>query len=62
MWSHLWMRGDDDTQRVQKDPLKEQLAIKGLKRSDEGSYTVLDKHGFTVSTVKLSVEGKRTGY
>lgn len=57
-WSNLWTRGDDDSERLQKDPVKEQLAVRNLKSRDQGTYKVLDKHGLAVSTVQLSVEGQ----
>ncbi|KAM9340558.1 galectin 17 [Symphorus nematophorus] len=59
-WSDLWMRGDEDSHRVEKHPVDEQLTIKKLARSDEGMYKVLDEHGLAVSTVLLSVEEKST--
>lgn len=58
-WSDLWMRGDKNTERVEKHPLKEQLTIKNLKSSDEGLYQVLDEQGLAVSSIQLSVEGER---
>lgn len=57
-WSNLWTRGDDDSERLQKDPVKEQLTIRKLRSRDQGTYKVLDKHGLAVSTVQLSVEGQ----
>ncbi|XP_070777361.1 galectin 17 isoform X2 [Enoplosus armatus] len=39
-WSDLWMRGDEDSQRLEKHPLREQLTIKKLKSSDDGTYKV----------------------
>ncbi|XP_070840660.1 galectin 17 [Chaetodon trifascialis] len=59
-WSDLWMRGDKDSQRLEKHLVKEQLTMKKLKRSDEGTYKVLDEHGLAVSTVQLSVEERAT--
>lgn len=58
VWSDLWMRGDANSERLQKHPLNEQLTIMNLKSSDEGTYKVLDEHGLAVSTVQLSVEGE----
>ncbi|XP_018543877.1 galectin 17 [Lates calcarifer] len=55
-WSLVWMRGDENTERLEKHPLKEQLTIKNLKSSDGGTYKVLDEQGLAVSTVLLSVE------
>ncbi|XP_071386037.1 galectin 17 [Centroberyx affinis] len=55
-WSVLWMRGDENTQRLEKLPDKEQLALKKVTRADEGTYKVLDEHGLAVSTVQLSVD------
>lgn len=55
-WSDVWMRGDKNSERLQKHPLNEQLVIKKLKSSDEGTYKVLDQNGLAVSTVQLSVE------
>lgn len=57
-WSDLWMRGDNNTQRLEKHLLLEQLTVKRLKPSDEGIYKVLDQHGLAVSTVQLSVDGE----
>ncbi|KAM7373694.1 hypothetical protein PAMP_008528 [Pampus punctatissimus] len=59
-WSVLWMKGDEDSQRVKKHPVKEQLIIKELKSSDKGIYKVLDEEGLTISTVQLSVEENST--
>ncbi|XP_076610231.1 galectin 17 isoform X2 [Chaetodon auriga] len=59
-WSDLWMRGDEDSERLEKHPVKEQLTMKKLKSSDEGTYKVLDGHGLAVSTVQLSVEDPAT--
>lgn len=50
------MRGDNNSQRLEKHPLKEQLTMKRLEKSDEGLYKVLDRHGLAVSSVQLSVE------
>nr|XP_046273850.1 galectin 17 [Scatophagus argus] len=55
-WSDLWMRGNEDSERLEKHPLKEQLTIKKLKSSDEGTFKVLDANGLAVSTVQLFVE------
>ncbi|CAK6981573.1 galectin 17 [Scomber scombrus] len=55
-WSVLWMREDENSQRLQKHPVNNQLTIKSLTRSDEGIYKVLDEHGLAVSTVQLSVD------
>ncbi|KAL7382059.1 hypothetical protein ABVT39_016175 [Epinephelus coioides] len=60
VWSDLWMRGDANSERLQKHPLNEQLTIMNLKSSDEGTYKVLDEHGLAVSTVQLSVEENST--
>ncbi|XP_060916046.1 galectin 17 isoform X1 [Labrus mixtus] len=57
-WTDLWMKDDENSQGLEKHPLREQLTIKSLKLSDEGLYKVLDEHGLAVSTVKLSVEGE----
>lgn len=57
-WSDLWMRGDEDNQRLEKHPVKEQLTVKMLESSDEGTYKVLDEHGLAISTVQLAVEGE----
>ncbi|KAM7384873.1 hypothetical protein PAMA_011977 [Pampus argenteus] len=59
-WSVLWMKGDGDSQRVKKHPVKEQLMIKELKLSDKGTYKVLDEEGLTISTVQLTVEENST--
>lgn len=58
-WSDLWMRGDEDSHRLEKHPEKEQLTVKRLHSSDEGTYKVLDEYGLAVSTVQLAVEGER---
>uniref|UniRef100_A0A3P8S007 Immunoglobulin domain-containing protein n=1 Tax=Amphiprion percula TaxID=161767 RepID=A0A3P8S007_AMPPE len=60
VWSDMWMRGDKNTWRLEKHPLLEQLTIRNLKRSDEGTYKVLDGQGLAVSTVQLSVEENST--
>ncbi|XP_026155727.1 galectin 17 [Mastacembelus armatus] len=57
-WSDLWMRGDENGERLEKHPVKEQLTIRKVKSSDEGTYKVLDERGLAVSTVQLSVEEK----
>ncbi|XP_051246894.1 galectin 17 isoform X2 [Dicentrarchus labrax] len=59
-WSDVWMRGDKDTERLQKDLVEEKLTIKQLKSSDDGLYKVLDEHGLAVSTVQLYVEEEST--
>lgn len=59
-WSDVWMRGDENSERVQKHPLNEQLTIMKLRRSDEGLYKVVDEHGLSVSTVQLHVEENST--
>uniref|UniRef100_A0A7N8WJ84 Galectin 17 n=1 Tax=Mastacembelus armatus TaxID=205130 RepID=A0A7N8WJ84_9TELE len=59
-WSDLWMRGDENGERLEKHPVKEQLTIRKVKSSDEGTYKVLDERGLAVSTVQLSVEGEKT--
>ncbi|XP_035537372.1 uncharacterized protein lgals17 [Morone saxatilis] len=59
-WSDVWMRGDEDTERLQKDLIQEKLTMKQLKSSDDGTYKVLDEHGLAVSTVQLYVEEKST--
>ncbi|XP_059206086.1 LOW QUALITY PROTEIN: galectin 17 [Centropristis striata] len=59
-WSVLWMRGDNNTDRLEKDLLEEKLTVKKLQNSDEGTYKVLDEYGLTVSTVQLSVTEKST--
>ncbi|XP_036949522.1 galectin 17 isoform X1 [Acanthopagrus latus] len=58
-WADLWMRGDEDSERLEKHPHREQLTMRKLTSSDEGTYKVLDEHGLAVSTVQLSVEGER---
>ncbi|XP_036949525.1 galectin 17 isoform X4 [Acanthopagrus latus] len=55
-WADLWMRGDEDSERLEKHPHREQLTMRKLTSSDEGTYKVLDEHGLAVSTVQLSVE------
>ncbi|CAI5692107.1 uncharacterized protein igldcp [Oreochromis niloticus] len=57
-WSDLWMRGDNNSQRLEKHLLLEQLTVKRLEPSDEGIYKVLDQHGLAVSTVQLSVDAR----
>ncbi|KAK2830912.1 hypothetical protein Q5P01_018843 [Channa striata] len=59
-WSNLWTRDDNDTENVEKHPLKEQLTVKKLRPSHEGTYKVLDEQGLTISTVRLSVAEKST--
>ncbi|XP_029023712.1 galectin 17 isoform X1 [Betta splendens] len=56
-WTDLWMRGDTNSERVEKHPHKEQLTIKNLQSLDEGLYKVLDKRGLAISTVQLTVAG-----
>lgn len=60
-WSDLWMRGDTNSERLDKHPHKEQLTIKNLQKSDEGLYKVLDKQGLAISTVQLSLASPHTG-
>lgn len=57
-WSELWMRGDEDTHRLEKNQHREELTLKRLKREDKGEYKVLDEQGLAISTIQLSVEGK----
>ncbi|XP_037831637.1 galectin 17 isoform X2 [Kryptolebias marmoratus] len=54
-WLDLWERGDKNSERLEKHPLLEQLTVKKLMSSDEGTYKVLDENGYAVSTVQLSV-------
>lgn len=59
-WSDVWVRGDDNSsERLEKHPVREQLKMRKVTRSDEGMYKVLDDHGLAVSTVQLAVEGER---
>lgn len=58
--SVMWMREDKNSPRLEKHPQKEQLTIKNLSRSDEGTYKVLDEQGLVVSTVQLFVEDGST--
>lgn len=58
-WSDVWVRGDDNSERLEKHPVREQLKMKKVTRSDEGMYKVLDDQGLAVSTVQLAVEGER---
>uniref|UniRef100_A0A8D3AUB3 VHSV-induced protein n=1 Tax=Scophthalmus maximus TaxID=52904 RepID=A0A8D3AUB3_SCOMX len=59
VWSTLWIKDDDESSgRMQKHPERQQLIMKNLERSDEGTYKVLDKHGLSISTVQLAVEGE----
>ncbi|XP_040908752.1 galectin 17 [Toxotes jaculatrix] len=59
-WSDLWVREGENSRRLEKHPLKEQLTMKNLQSSDEGTYKVLDEQGLAVSTVQLSVEKSST--
>lgn len=61
-WSDVWMRGDNNSQRLEKHLLHEQLTLKRLKPSDEGIYKVLDEEGLSVSTVQLTVEERFTSH
>ncbi|XP_033981019.1 uncharacterized protein lgals17 isoform X2 [Trematomus bernacchii] len=58
-WSVVWMRGEEDSERMEQDVANEQLTIKNLKSSDEGMYKVMDEQGLGVSTVLLSVNGSK---
>ncbi|XP_033950017.1 galectin 17 [Pseudochaenichthys georgianus] len=59
-WSVVWMRGEEDSERMEQDVANERLTIKNLKSSDEGMYKVMDEQGLAVSTVLLSViEGSK---
>ena len=55
----LWMRGEN-SQRLEEHPLLNQITLKNLRHSDEGTYKVLDERGLSVSTVQLSVAGERS--
>ncbi|KAK9527112.1 hypothetical protein VZT92_015773 [Zoarces viviparus] len=59
-WSVLWMREDEDSERLQRHPVYQQLTMRKLKSSDDGIYKVLDQNGLAVSTVQLSVEETST--
>ncbi|XP_031734722.1 uncharacterized protein LOC116400800 [Anarrhichthys ocellatus] len=59
-WSVLWKREDEDSERLQRHSVNEQLRMRKLKSSDEGIYKVLDERGLAVSTVQLSVEENST--
>ncbi|CAG5888321.1 galectin 17 [Menidia menidia] len=61
-WSDLWMRGDKNSQRLEKHPRQEKLKIKQLQGSDEGTYKVLDEHGLAVSTVQLYMREKSSSF
>lgn len=52
------MREEGASERLEKDPLKEQLKIRKVTEDDQGTYKVLDKHGLAISTVQLSVRGE----
>lgn len=52
------MREEGASERLEKDPLKEQLKIRKVTQDDQGTYKVLDKHGLAISTVQLSVRGE----
>ncbi|XP_060948355.1 galectin 17 [Limanda limanda] len=58
VWEELWMKGGSDSERLEKDPLREQLTLRGLRGGDEGTYKVLDQHGLAISTVQLAVHGE----
>uniref|UniRef100_A0A671TIU6 Uncharacterized LOC115577316 n=1 Tax=Sparus aurata TaxID=8175 RepID=A0A671TIU6_SPAAU len=47
-WSDLWMRGDEDSERLEKNPHREQLTMRKLTSSDEGTYK------FWMNTASLS--------
>ncbi|KAF7210767.1 galectin 17 [Nothobranchius furzeri] len=55
-WLDLWTRGGKSIERMEKDPHHEQLTLKNVKISDEGTYKVLDDNGLSVSTMQLSIE------
>ncbi|KAM4630861.1 galectin 17 isoform 2-T2 [Polymixia lowei] len=59
-WSDVWMRGDQNSERLEKHQEREQLTLKRLQTTDEGTYKVLDEHGLAVSTVQLTVNGSKT--
>ncbi|XP_061597599.1 galectin 17 [Cololabis saira] len=61
-WSVVWMREGGNSQRFEKHPVLEQITIKNLTHSDDGTYKVLDEHGLSVSTVQLSVEEQSTAF
>ncbi|XP_041664877.1 galectin 17 [Cheilinus undulatus] len=61
-WTDLWMRGDKDSERLDKHPLMEQLTIRNLKYSDEGLYKVVDDHGLAISTMQLFVKEGSISY
>lgn len=53
------MRENEQTsERLEQSLWGDKLTLKNLKYSDEGIYKVLDEQGVSVSTIKLSVEGK----
>ncbi|XP_029369673.1 uncharacterized protein LOC115050766 [Echeneis naucrates] len=55
--SDLWVKGQqNNSPRLVYDPLKNQLTLKNLSYSDEGTYKVLDKQGLAISTMKLTIE------
>ncbi|XP_034016262.1 uncharacterized protein lgals17 [Thalassophryne amazonica] len=60
-WSVLWMREDGNNQRLEKHPGEEQITLKKITSSDEGTFKVLDNHGLVVSTMQLSVNESASG-
>lgn len=65
-WTKLWERESEQQEeeeqqwqnRVVKDPLKEQLTIRGVTEEDRGTYKVLDPQGLAISTTLLSIQGE----
>ncbi|KAM9838652.1 uncharacterized protein ACBR49_017350 isoform 2-T2 [Aulostomus maculatus] len=59
-WTVLWMKHDENSDRVEEEVSRGQVRLQSLQSSDGGTYKVLDEHGLTISTVQLSVIGRST--
>ncbi|XP_070970159.1 immunoglobulin superfamily member 11-like [Oncorhynchus clarkii lewisi] len=55
-WKVLWMRGDGKVNGGRLEEAEGLVVLRGLRMDNSGTYKVLDSHGLSVSTVKLTVE------
>ncbi|CAB1320966.1 unnamed protein product [Coregonus sp. 'balchen'] len=55
-WKVLWIRGDKKLNRGHLEEAEGVVVLRGLRMDNSGTFKVLDSHGLSVSTVKLTVE------
>ena len=60
-WEEMWVRGEERLEERLEEQEGGDLVLRGLRREDEGTYRVLDAQGLAVSTLKVTVNGKKAG-